>query len=214
MAYSSPVGTTYYISSTFAAAKTITVLTNASPPVSTATSHGYADDDELLLNLGWEDITDTVVRANQLTADTFELTGLNTLNTDIFASGAGTGSAYKVSSWIEIPQILSISPQGGGPRTIQVRPIKRRQGIILPNGFEPASITFTIGHDVSLTNWDTLMDISRTDTKVAYKAVKGNGAATYGYGYFSVSEQVSQQSDNADTVQATFSALGRLISYA
>ena len=69
MAYYFPEGSKFYFSTTFAAAKTITALTNANPAVATSVAHGYADDDELLLTSGWEDATDSVFRADQLTAE-------------------------------------------------------------------------------------------------------------------------------------------------
>ncbi len=214
MAYSTPVGTSYYISQTFASAKTVTAASNANPVVCTSAAHGYSDNDELLFNSGWELASNAVYKADQLTADTVSLLGLNTTNTNNYASGSGTGSLQKVSSWIEIPQILTISPQGGDAQFIDFKPIKLLQGLRLPNGITPMSIGFEIGFDPSLTNWDTLLDISRNTTLVAYKSVKGSGAATYGYGYFVMGEAPVQQSDQVDRVRAAFTALGRTISYA
>lgn len=88
------------------------------------------------------------------------------------------------------------------------------QGILLPNGFNPATITLGIGSDESLANWATLLDISRSNTLVAFKAVKGSGAASYGYGYFQMSEVDQQGADQVDTVNAQFLAQGRVIKYA
>lgn len=214
MTYRTSAGSAFYISQTFASAKTVSAVTNANPAVATSTAHGYVDDDEVLFTSGWEDATDTVYRINQTATDTFEFLGLNTTNTNFFAAAGGTGTAQLVSSWLEIPQIIGLSTSGGNPRNATVTPVKRRNGILIPLGFEPAQVTFTIGYDSGLTNWDTLQDISRSRTLCAYKSVNGNGAATYGYGYFSMGEQIQPSSDNAETIQATFSAQGRLINYA
>ena len=89
-----------------------------------------------------------------------------------------------------------------------------RNGFVLPDGFNPVTIGFTIGHDVSLSNWDTLLNLSRTQTLVGYKSVKPNGAVTYAYGYFIMSEVVKQSSGAVDFVDASFFAQGRTISYA
>jgi hypothetical protein len=64
MAYYFAEGSKFYFSETFAASKTITILTNANPALATATSHGYADNDEVLLTSGWEDATDTIYRVD------------------------------------------------------------------------------------------------------------------------------------------------------
>ena len=49
MAYYFPEGSKFYFSKTFAAAKTISAITNANPAVATSTSHGYVNGDEILL---------------------------------------------------------------------------------------------------------------------------------------------------------------------
>jgi len=214
MALSTPVGTSYYISQTFAATKTVTGISAANPGLATSVAHGYADDDEILLQCSWDLAKNSVYQVDQQSADTFLVMGLNTTNTNNFASGGGAGTASKISSWLELPNVLSISPQGGTARFVDVRLLKSLQGLKLPDGFEAMSITFDIGFDPSETNWATLLDISRNTTPVAYKSVKGSGAATYGYGYFMMGEAPMQSSGQVDRVQGVFAALGRTISYA
>ena len=215
MAYTTPAGTKFYVSSTFAAVKTATNVTNGNPAVVTSASHGYIDDDEVMIQSAWEEITDMVVTVNQSDTDTFSLNGVNTVSTTLHVADGGDSSTFsKISSWLEIPQVLTINPGGGDMRTVSVNPVGRRNGIVLPDGFNPVTIGFTIGHDVSLTNWETLQNLGRTQTLVAYKSVKPNGATTYAYGYFIMSEVVKQQSGQADFVDANFFALGRTISYA
>lgn len=214
MAVATPIGAAFYISQTFASAKTLTIVSNGNPALATSTSHGYSDDDEVVFFSGWDLANNSVVRVDQQSADTFLLTGLNTTSTDTYAAGSGIGTTQKISSWIQIPQILSVSTSGGTPRYVDYRFVSAQQGLKLPDGFESSTITFDIGFDPSLSNWDTLLDISQTNTLVAYKYVRGDGAATYGYGYFNLAEQAQIASGAVDKVQATFAAQGRLISYA
>jgi hypothetical protein len=214
MAYFFPEGSKFYFSQTFASAKTITALTNASPAVATSVAHGYVDSDEILLASGWEDATDTVYKVDQLTADTFSLLGLNTVDTNFYAAGGGTGTAQKVSGWTEIPQILTIDSQGGDPRFTEINPIARRNALRVPTGFNATSINMTLGHDPSNANYQTMLDISRSLTKVAFKMVLSGGAVTYGYGYMSVTEAPKLAVNQANQVQAALTLLGRSISYA
>lgn len=213
MAYYFPEGSAFYFSSTFAAAKTITTLTNANPALATSTSHGYSDDDEILLSSGWEDATDTVYRVDQQSADTFQLLGLNSTDTDFYAAGAGTGSAYKISSWVSIPQVLSIATSGGDPRFTTISPLARRNAINVPTGFNPSNITLTLGHDPDDANFLTMLNISRTLTKVAFKMVLGGGGTMYAYGYMNVSEVPSLNVGQANSVSCSIALLGRPISY-
>lgn len=214
MAYYFPEGSKFYFSETFASPKTITALTNASPAVATSTAHGYTDGDEVVLTSGWEDATDTVFKVDQLTADTFSLLGLNSVDTNFYAAGTGTGTASKISGWTEIPQVLTIATSGGDARFTTISPIARRNAINIPTGFNPTSITLTLGHDPSNANYETMLDISRTLSKVAFKMVLSGGAVTYGYGYMSVSEAPSLNVNQANTVTAALTMLGRSISYA
>lgn len=214
MAYSFPEGSKFYFSSTFAAAKTITTMSNADPTSCASTSHGYSDDDEILLTSGWEDATDTVWRVDQQDANTFLIQGLNTLNTSFYTSGGGANStAEKISSWVEIPQVLTITTSGGDPRFTTISPLARRNAFNVATGFNPTSITLTLGHDASNATYQDMLDISRALSKVAFKMVLSGGATSYGYGYLAVSEVPSLNVNQANSVTCALSLLGRSISY-
>jgi hypothetical protein len=215
VAYQFPEGSRFQFSTTFETAKTISAMTNANPTVCTSTAHGYADNDELLLTSGWEDATDTVWRADQLTADTFSLVGLDTTNTSFYAAGGGANSsAQRITGWTDIPQVLSIATSGGDARFTTISPLARRNAINVPTGFNPTTITLTLGHDPALAAYATMLNISRALSKVAFKMVISGGGTTYGFGYMSVSEAPSLNVNQANTVQAAITLLGRSISYA
>ena len=212
MAYSFPEGATISFSSTFASAKVVSAITNADPAVATVTSHGYSDNDEVLFDSGWEDATDSVYRIEETSVNALNVHGLNAADTDFFAAGAGVGNMYKISSWVAIPQVLSISSSGGDPRFTTISPLAKRNSINVPTGFNATSITLTLGHDAADTNYQTMLSISRSLTKVAFKLVM-SGSVVNGYGYMSVSEMPSLNVGQANTVQASFALLGRAISY-
>lgn len=207
-------GSKFYIGTTFAASKTVSAITNADPAVATSVAHGYADNDELLFASGWEDATDTVFKADQLTADTFSLLGLNATNTSYYPAGTGVGSAYKLSSWTEIPQVLSVSTSGGDARFTTISPLAKRNDINVPTGFNALSLTLTLGHDPANANYQTMLDIARGLSKTAFKMVLSGGATAYGYGYMSISEAPTMSRNQANQVNAAITMLGRFISYA
>lgn len=214
MAYFFPEGSSFQFSTSFGTAKSVTAVTNASPAVATSTSHALTDGQEVLFNSGWEDATDTVYKVDQLTADTFSLLGLNTTDTDFYPTGTGTGDVQLISSWQTIPQALTIATSGGDARFTTIQPLARRNAINVPTGFNPTSMTLTLGHDPSNAVYQTMLDVSRTLSKVAFKMVLSGGAVTYGYGYMSVSEAPSLNVNQANTVTAAITLLGRSMSYA
>jgi hypothetical protein len=213
MAYFFPEGSSQQFSSTFAAAKTITGITNADPAVATSVAHGYTTADEILLNSGWEDATDTVYKVTVLTADTYSIDGLDTSDTGFFPVGGGAGTSQKVSGWLAIPQVLTIGASGGDPKFTDVNPLAKRNALKIPTGFNATSVTLSLGHDASNANYKAMVKISRALKKVGFKQVISGGAVTYGYGYLSVSEMPKLNSNQVNTVDAAMAVIGRAISY-
>lgn len=206
-------GSSQQFSQTFAAAKTITGLTNANPAVATSVAHGFATGDEILLTSGYEDATDSVFKITVLTADTFSINGLDTSNTGFFPVGTGAGTAQKISGWTVIPQILTIGGSGGDARFTDVQLLSKRNGIKVPTGFNAISVTMSLAHDASQPAYVTMLGISRNLSKVAFKQVVSGGSITYGYGYLSVSEMPKLNSNQVNSVDAAMTVLGRSISY-
>jgi len=74
--------------SAIGSAKTITAVTKANPGVATSTAHGFANGDVLILAIqGMWQIDLQTVRAANVTANTFELEGIDTTAFDTFVSG-------------------------------------------------------------------------------------------------------------------------------
>ena len=213
MSYYFPEGSRVYYSATFASAKTITAVTNANPAVATSTAHGYADNDIVLLDSGWEDADDTLWKIDQQDANTFQLLGLNSASTTFFPSGSGTGTAQLVSSWVEVPQVLNIASSGGDPKFGTIEPLARRNPISQWLGFNPSNITLTLGHDPANATYIAMLDLSRTGTKVGLKIVGGSGGVTYAYGQMGVSEVPRLQRGQANSVDVALTVAGRMISY-
>lgn len=211
--YYFPEGSKFYYSATMAAAITVTAVSNANPALATAVGHGLSDNDEVLFTSGWEDATDSVFRVDSQSADTFDIDGLNTTDTDWFAAGTGTGTVEKLSSWVEIPQVLDIQTSGGGARFSNIEPLAKRNAIAVPTGFDPMNITLTLGHDPANATYLAMVNLSRTLSKVAFKMVIGGGAVGYGYGHMVVSEAPLLNRGQANRVTAALSLLGRFISY-
>lgn len=212
MAYYFPEGSKFQFSNTLAATKSVTAASNANPTVLTSVAHGYVDGDEFLFLSGWEDASNSIFQADQLTADTLAAVGFDTTNTQFFSAGSGTGTIQKISNWTDIPQVLGITPSGGGARFTDVQPLSARNGIKIPTGFEAASITLSLGHDPKDATYKAMVNISRTQQKVAFRIV-GGGLTAYGYGYMTVSEVPQMQSGNVNKVDCVLSFLGRIISY-
>lgn len=213
MAYSLPEGSSQQFSTTFAAAKSITAVTNANPAVATSTAHGYTTGDEILFTSGWEDATDSVYQVTVVDANTFQIMGLDTSNTSFFPAGTGIGTTQKISGWTVIPQVLTISSSGGDAKYTDVTPLAKRNGIKIPTGFNATTLTLSLGHDASNANYKLMLGVSRVGAKVAFKQVLSGGATQYGYGYVTVSDFPKLNNNQVNTVDASVAFLGRAMSY-
>ena len=214
MAYFFPAGTKAYYSVTFAGAKTVTGITNASPAVATSVAHGYTDGDPLLFASGWQDASDTVFEADQLTVDTFSLLGLNATDTNVYGSGTGTGTTKEVSGWVEFPQCLSISTNGGGIKYGTIDPIGSRQAMKQPVGFDAIGVDMKLGYDPTNATISALQGLTRSFSKAAFKLVFPGGGRVYGYGNVACSEFPEIGSKETPLqLSASIGFDGRAISY-
>lgn len=214
MAYFLAEGSKFLFSETFGTAVNVTAASNADPAVLAAAGHGFLDNDELLFTSGWEDATDTVWLADQLTPDTLALKGLDTSDTQWFPAGTGGGTLRKVSNWVEIGQVLDSQPAGGDARNVTIEPLSRRNAINMPAGFNPSSLALTLGYDPSTPAQIALNKISRNLSKrVAFKFLLAGGQTGYGYGTAQLAQMPNIAKGSAVSVALNLNFLGLFVGY-
>lgn len=215
MSYAFAEGTRFLFAplSGMGAAKTVSAITNANPAVASATAHGFSTNDELLFLSSWEDASNNVWKATNIDANSLSLQGLDATSTTQYPAGSGAGTLQKVGAWTEIPQVLNIQGNGGDVKTVSIEPLNKRNAISVPVGFNPMTLTLTLGHDPSLAAYQQMVALSRLMAQVAFKLILSGGGVGYGFGYLSVSEMPNITKGQANQVQASISMLGRFITY-
>lgn len=92
----------------------ISAITNANPGVATSTAHGLTNGKYLILSaVGMREVHEQVVRVANVTANTFELEGVNTTSYGAFTSGTFTEVTFGTS----LNTITSVTSSGGEPQT-------------------------------------------------------------------------------------------------
>lgn len=200
-------GSKVYYSNTFAAAKTLTAVSNANPALATSVAHGYADGDIGLYEGGWEDANNGVFKLDQQSADTFQLLGLDSSDTNWFAAGTGTGTMKKISSWVEIPGVLTLDVTGGDPRFTDIPLLANRNDIRVPTGFNATNLAGTMVWDPANATYIAMLGITRLLSPVALKMVSKGGAVEYGYGYMAVSSVPRRARNQVNQVAIALAAL-------
>lgn len=121
--------------SVLAAAKTITAITKASPGVATSVAHGYGNGDIVYLSVvGMYQVDAKAVRVAGVTADTFQLEGVDTTLFDTFSSG----TAEKVTLGTSITTATTITASGGNFEMIDKTTIHGNAKSSIPGLPEPS----------------------------------------------------------------------------
>lgn len=158
--------------SALAAAKTITGITKASPGVATSTSHGFSNGDIVFLTIsGMYQLNDKAVRVAGVTADTFQLEGVDTTSFDTFSSG----TAEKVTLGTSITTATNITSSGGNFDLIDSTTIHGNAKTQLPG--LPEATNFTMDHiwDVSDAGLLAMKTASDNQAKRVFKFTFGSG---------------------------------------
>lgn len=141
-------GTIVYMQTALAAAKTITGITAANPPVVTSATHGYSNGDVIKIDgvVGMQEVNNRAFVVAGITTDTFQLKGVD--GTGYTAYGSG-GSAYK-ATMSAIGEVREIPDMGGTePNPIDVShllSVTSEEEAGLP---KQAPVTFTILFDLA-----------------------------------------------------------------
>lgn len=104
------------VESTLDAAKVVTAITKANPGVATSATHGYANGDVIVLKdiAGMTELDGQIVRAANVTTNTFDLEGIDTTNFGTFTSG----NAHKISAWVTLGEARSLNAGSVSPNKL------------------------------------------------------------------------------------------------
>lgn len=209
-----PNNLAFAIATAFAAAVSITAITNASEAVASA-ANTFAVGDFVEYTGGWSKANGRVFRLKAASGTTFTLEGLDTTDLGLFPAGAGVGSVRKVTTWVPITGITAAEVSGGDGKTVEVPLLDGDMPLLLPDGFTATSVTLTIGDEPSAPHHAALKKISDSVALTCLRAIiPGAGAGLLLYaGYGSYNESPSLSKGNVMTVKAIFTLQNKVVRY-
>ncbi|MEY4416878.1 MAG: hypothetical protein RIQ53_4171 [Pseudomonadota bacterium] len=216
MAFKSVDGSTFFFcAAALGAAKVVTAISNASPAVASSVGHSLVDNDLVLYTGNWEQATGGLFLADQLTADTVALKGLDARETIAYPAGAGAGTLQKVdtTSWTQVPGWESINTQQGSPRTATDSPIAAVQDKTVVLGMGAGTIELSIAWDPTDATYQLMLAMTAARKKVPMKMLDTDGVASYGYGTMMTSRTPTRSKGSKDLVSVYISFLGPLMAY-
>lgn len=211
-----PTGSTFYIASAFAAAKTVTVVTNAAEAVVTAVAHGLSVGDFVEMTSGWGRLNLRAIRVKTVpTVDTFVLEDINTTSTTFFPPGTGIGSVRKVSTFTQITTVMNPASSGGEPKNVNYKFIESDVEYTINDGFSATSYSLDLDADsIGTTGYTALKSLTDVQTNTILKIVTRSGSVMLVPCTVALNESVSFQDGQINKVKASFSGNNRATRYA
>lgn len=210
-----PTGSTFYIASTIAAAKTTTIVTNASEAVVTSAAHGFSNGDFVLMTSGWGRMNRRAFRVKSVTTDTFVLEGAETSSTTYFPAGTGIGTASKLSTFTQITTVMSPTSSGGEPKNVAYKFIESDVEYNINDGFTATSYAVDLDADaIGTAGYTALKTLTDVQTDTVLKVVTRSGSILLVPCTVALNESVSMQDGQINRVKATFNGNNRAVRYA
>ncbi|NMF98387.1 phage tail protein [Aromatoleum toluolicum] len=210
-----PSGTIISVATAFAAAKTVSDISNAAEAVVSCTAHGYSVDDIVQIYSGWGRLNRRAVRVKSVLTDSFVAESIDTTNTEFFPAGSGGGTVRKVTTFTQIPKYLNPSQSGGDPKNVTVRFMDEDTDLNLNDGFNAVIESFEIDSDqfgsASYTAMRTLTDV-QSDT-VLKKTLK-SGAMIFTPCTLALNENPKMSNGAILTNVVSINGNGRITRYA
>jgi len=209
-----PNNIAFAVATAFAAAVSITAITNATEAVATATNT-FATGDFVEYIGGWSDATGRVFRLKAASGTSFTFEGLDTSDTSLFPVGAGTGTVRKITTWVPITGVVGAEISGGDGKTVEVPLLDSDMPLLLPDGFTATSVTLTIGDEPTAAHHPALKKISDSVALTCLRAIiPGAGAGVLLYaGYASYNESPSLSKGNVMATKAVFTLQNKVVRY-
>lgn len=205
----------FALATSYAAADTVTAVTNANPGVAaTAAPHGIADGAFIEVTSGWSKLNNRIVRADNAVGTSITYEGIDTSNTQTYPAGSGIGSIREITNWTQVSQILECTTSGGDMQFVTYSFLEQDFESQLPTQSSPMSIEMTIADDDTLPGFIALKAVAETRNLVGLRATLPNGSLILFNGYVSFNETPTMTKGQVMGVKATFNLQGRPVRYA
>lgn len=210
-----PSGTKFAVATVFGSSKTTTVVTNATEAVVTSVAHGYANGDVVEILSGWAGLNKRAFRIKGVTADTFVLEKANTSNTTVYSTGSGLGSVRKVTTWVDIAQVLKPSTSGGEAKKVTFKYLESDIENSINNGFSAVDRSFELDADaIGTPGYDALLALTEVRSDTIFRSLAKSGAVTYLPSTVALNEEEQMTDDQIVTVKVSLAGNNKSTRYA
>lgn len=210
-----PTGSTFFVASTIAAAKTVSSVTNAAEAVVTSTAHGYSNGDIVIMFSGWGRLNKRAFRIKSVTTDTFVLEGCDTSSTTFFPAGSGIGTVQKISTWTQVTTVMNPKTNGGDPKKVTYKFIESDVEYSINDGFAATDYEIELDADsIGGAGYTALKSLTDLQTDTVLRIITKSGSFNLIPCTVALNESVQMQEGQINRVKAVFNGNNRAVRYA
>lgn len=178
-------GLKLYMESAIAAAKTISGITKAAPGVISSTAHGFANGDNVLLEIqGMVELHGYLCKVVSTTTDTFQVADVNGttgIDTTLFSTFT-SGTAKKVTLGTSITGVQDFNFAGGEIKVQDTTTVNDTQDTQIVVGATAQSADMTMQWDPASSAQQAMIAAFKTRANKGFKVLWPDGAFTMWYG--------------------------------
>ena len=210
-----PTGTILSIATVFAAAKTVSAISNAAEASVSCTAHGYSAGDIVEISSGWGKIHKRAFRVKTPTTDAFLLERADTTNTEFYPSGSSAGTVRKVTTWQQISKVMSPTSSGGEPKKITYKFLESDVEFSKNDGFSATSEGFEIDADeIGQSGYEALRTLTEVQSDTVLKKTLKSGSIILTPCTVALNENVVISDGKIMTCKVDISGNNRITRYA
>jgi hypothetical protein len=147
MAYNIPNGSRVYVANKYADEITITAATNAAEAVLTVNAIGSIKAGDIVqIASGWKKMSG-VFRVKAAANTSITLESIDTTDKTVFPEGSAKGSLKKVEEWEAMPQVMTLSTEGGEQQTQEIQFLEDEQAETVDTFKNGITQVYTFAHD-------------------------------------------------------------------
>lgn len=214
MAVQVPNGSLVHFASGYGSTLTVSAITNANPGNATSTAHGLVNGDFIEVTSGWSRLTGKIVRVSNVTANAFDLEGIDTTSTSVYPAGGGTGSVRKITGWTQLAQILSSSSSGGEQQFLEYQFLESDAQKRIPTFKSASGLTFSVGDDATLAGYTLVATANDDRLPRACRITLPSAAKILYNAYVSLNKTPSLSVNELMASEVTLSLLNEPVRYA
>lgn len=207
--------TAFYIAKTYAAAVSMTALSNAAEAVATlAAGHGVVVGDYLEVTSGWGKLNRRIIRAKTVVTNDVTFEGFNSTSTANFPAGAGVGSIRRITAWDRLSQVSDIGTSGGEQQYEDATDFDNDVEEKIPTIRSAISQSLQVFDDPALPWYGTVAAASDAVTPVGYRMDLPSGSKLVANAYWSLQKEPNVQKNKVITSKIDLSFAAPSMRYA